>query len=143
MYDSFSVVPIWMDCNCGRFFNSNSPPKSLKLHSPIWMNSSDSQFNMWNDFDSSFPQLSFFWVNELYPIFKHFNRFNSFDFECFHISKTIITDFDWFYFCESIEIYNCEINNIASPIWNTNGSSWWINCLNITIILCCFRKEMS
>ena len=76
MYDSFSVVPIWMDRNCGRFFNSNSPPKSLKLHSPIWMNSSDSQFNMWNDFDSSFPQLSFFWVNELYPIFKHFNRFN-------------------------------------------------------------------
>ena len=41
-----------MDCNCGRLFNSNSPPKSLKLYSPIWMDSYDSQFNMWNDFDS-------------------------------------------------------------------------------------------
>ena len=75
LYDSLSIVPIWMDCNCGRFFNSNSPPKSLKLFSPIWMDSSDSQFNMWNDFDWSFPQ-PFFWVNELIPILIVFNRFN-------------------------------------------------------------------
>ena len=57
--DFLPIVPIWMDCNCGRFFNSNSPPKSLKLYLPIWMDSSNSQFNMWNDFDSSFP-LPFF-----------------------------------------------------------------------------------
>ena len=41
-------------CNLGRFFNSNSPPKSLKLYWPIWIDSYDSQFNMWNDFDSLF-----------------------------------------------------------------------------------------
>ena len=49
--DFLCNVPIWMDCNCGRFFNSNSPPKSQKLYSPIFIDSNDSQFNMWNDFD--------------------------------------------------------------------------------------------
>ena len=62
-----------MDCNCGRFFNSNSPPKSLKLYSPISIDSNDSQFNTWNDFDASFPQL-FIFENELIPILKVVNR---------------------------------------------------------------------
>ena len=25
-YESFPIVPIWMDCNCGRFLNSSSSP---------------------------------------------------------------------------------------------------------------------
>ena len=54
LHESFPIVPIWMDCYCGRFFNSSSNPvKSQKLHSPNWMDSYDSQFNKWNDFDSS------------------------------------------------------------------------------------------
>ena len=40
-----------MDRNCGRFFNSNSPAKSLKLYRPITIHSKDSQFNMWSDLD--------------------------------------------------------------------------------------------
>ena len=43
-----------MDCNCGRFFNTKSPAKPLKLYSPISIDSNDSQFNMWNDFDFQF-----------------------------------------------------------------------------------------
>ena len=77
-----------MDCNCGRFFNSKSPAKSLKLYSPIWMDSNDSQFNMWNDFDWLYALPTWFsqslsisfeffiWVNELFPILIVFNRFN-------------------------------------------------------------------
>ena len=65
-----------MDARFGRFFNSNSPAKSLKLYSPIWMDSNDSQFNMWNDFDLSFPNQLFLWVNDLLPILRLFNRFN-------------------------------------------------------------------
>ena len=75
-----------MDCNCGRLFSSNSPPKSLKLLSPIWMDSNQLQFNMWNDFDLlhlliaslrlSFHSSWLTWVNELFPIFNLFNRFN-------------------------------------------------------------------
>ena len=87
LYDHFPNVPIWMDCNCGRFFNSKSPPKSLKLYWSIWMDSNDSQFNMWNDFDLSFALMyalsqflfqvtCFTLVNEFFPIFKDFNRFN-------------------------------------------------------------------
>ena len=76
LFEVLPIDPIWMDCNCGRFFNSNFPAKSLKLYLPISMNFNDSQFNMWNDFDESFPQLFFFWVNELFPILIVFNRFN-------------------------------------------------------------------
>ena len=65
-----------MDCNCGRFFNSNLPAKSLKLLGPIWIDFNDSQFNTWNDFDLSFPNQSIFFVNELFPILIVFNRFN-------------------------------------------------------------------
>ena len=32
LYEPLPIVPIRIDCNCGRFFNSNSPPKSLKLN---------------------------------------------------------------------------------------------------------------
>ena len=77
----------WMDCSLGRFFNSNSPAKSLKLNLPIWMDSNDLQFNMWNDFDCLFVRfhaslrllsqsLSFTWVNEFLPILIVFNRSN-------------------------------------------------------------------
>ena len=70
------IVPIWMDCNESRFFNSKSPAKSLKLYCPISIDSNDSQFNMWNDFELSLPKLFFFWVNELFPILIVVNRFN-------------------------------------------------------------------
>ena len=76
LYESLPIKPIWMDCNCGRFFNSNFPAKSLKLLALIWMDSSDLQFNMWNDFDTSYPILFFLFVNELIPILIVFNRFN-------------------------------------------------------------------
>ena len=26
LYESVPIIPIWMDCNCGRLFNSNLPP---------------------------------------------------------------------------------------------------------------------
>ena len=86
LYDFLPIVPISMDCNCGRFFNSNSLPKSKKLYPPIWMDSNDSQFNIWNDFDlfiplwaspqSSSHRIFFTWVNEFLPILIVFNRFN-------------------------------------------------------------------
>ena len=62
-----------MDCNWGKFFNSNSP-KSLKLYLPISIDSNDSQFNTWKEFGklikyfhSQLP--SFSEVNEFSPIF--------------------------------------------------------------------------
>ena len=76
MFESLPTVPIWMDCNCGRFLNLNLPPKSLKLYSPIWMDSNDSQSNMRNDFHSTLPYHFCLSVNELFPILIVFNRFN-------------------------------------------------------------------
>ena len=81
LHEYLPIDPIWIDCNCGRFFNSKSPAKSQKLYSPIWIDSNDSQFNMWNDFDwllgFFLSQIfSFTWVNELLPILIVFNRFN-------------------------------------------------------------------
>ena len=73
--ECLSVEPIWMDCNCGKFINSNSL-KLQKLCSPIWMDSNDLQFNIWNDFDLFPLPLSCFWVNEFFPILIVFNRFN-------------------------------------------------------------------
>ena len=76
LYDKLFMWPIWMNRNCGRFFNSKSP-KSRKLYSPISINSNDSQFNMWKDLIISvLPPSFFFWVNELFPILIDFNRFN-------------------------------------------------------------------
>ena len=67
-----------MYCNFGRFFNSNSPPKSLKLYFPISIDINSLQFNMWNDLDISpnIPPLCLSLVNELIPIFNEFNLFN-------------------------------------------------------------------
>ena len=53
--DKIPTSPISIEYSFGRFFNSKSPAKSLKLYSPIWMDSNDSQFNMWNDFVMSLP----------------------------------------------------------------------------------------
>ena len=77
--ESYSpIVPILIDCNCGRFFNSNSPPNSTKLYFPISIDFNSSQFNMWNEFNLfSFGQKPFLYrVNELIPIFNVFNLFN-------------------------------------------------------------------
>ena len=74
LYDKLFMWPIWMNRNCGRFFNSNSPPKSRKLYSPISINSNDSQFNMWKDFDVLFPHFACKYV--CFPIMIDFNRFN-------------------------------------------------------------------
>lgn len=46
------MVPTLIDSNEGKFFNSNCPPKSLKLYSPMLMDSKDGQFDMEKDFDS-------------------------------------------------------------------------------------------
>ena len=83
-----------MDCNAGRFFNSNPPPKSLKLYSPISIDSIDSQFNMWNDlyylFDVYQFQLdSFSCVNEFDPIVNDFNPFNPSILNTFTFSKQL------------------------------------------------------
>ena len=135
LYEPLPIVPIRIDCNCGRFFNSNSPPKSLKLNWPIWMDFNDSQFNMWNDFDSSSPKPFFFWANDLFPIFRHFNRFNPLIWnvftECFHWSKTITANFDWFNLRKSREIKYCVINIITSPIRKNYRCNRWIHRLNI------------
>ena len=46
------ISPILIDSKLSKFRNSNSPPKSAKLHTPISITFKNSQFNMWNDFDS-------------------------------------------------------------------------------------------
>ena len=67
-----------MDCNCGRFFNSNSPPNSMKLCFPISIDFNSSQFNMWNVLytysTNKTPDLNREY--ELIPIFNVFNLFN-------------------------------------------------------------------
>ena len=85
--DPLPILPILIDSKLSKFRNSNSPPKSQKLHRPISIIFSDSQFNMWNDFDSfrhfdiepskSLSKSLFLnWVNEFLPIFNLCNRFN-------------------------------------------------------------------
>ena len=85
--DPLPILPIMIDSKLSKFRNSNSPPKSQKLHPTISITFSDSQFNMWNDFDSfrhfdiePFQSLSKSFdltlVNELSPIFNLCNRFN-------------------------------------------------------------------
>ena len=86
LLESFPIVPILMDYNCGRFFNSKSPPKSLKLYWPIWMDSNDSQFNMWNDFDSLF--LASFFLYKL-GIFFIIAKPSHIDWNSFHWIQTI------------------------------------------------------
>ena len=71
-----------------------------------------------------------------------FQSIQSFDFEWFHWSKTIITDFDRFDLSKSWEIKHCVINIITSPIRNENRSSCWINRKNSINIMCYCWKEL-
>ena len=74
--------------------------------------------------------------------FDRFQSIQSFDFECFHWSKTIIANFDWFNTSESREIKYCVINIVTSPIRNDNRCNGWIDGSNEIKTINCCREEL-